>query len=67
MAGLPSLQEMLSRELARRADANASRYAAERLIMEEGDPDREAKVAAVAARRDRRNDRRVSDARRRAA
>jgi hypothetical protein len=50
MTGFPSLQELVSAELARREDANASRYTPERVIAHADDPDRDAKIAAVAAR-----------------
>jgi hypothetical protein len=47
--GFPSLQEMVSRELARRAEANTGGYAPERVIVN-GGPDDGAKIAAMEAK-----------------
>jgi hypothetical protein len=45
-----TLKNLVQAEIARRADANAGRYAPERVVIDDGDPDREAKIAAVQAK-----------------
>jgi hypothetical protein len=46
---LTGLRELVSRELARRTDANASRYAPE-ILIHRGTPEDDAKLAALEAK-----------------